>query len=358
MHRHIVSALVLCSLLLCQGAAPAFAAESESDVTTVPSDSSSGYSDVIHIGGETETSSRQYPVSMDMQTIGGVPYITKTYEIPADYPVEQLVDEFERDGYAFCSSDILVKELEGSTDTKTVSKAVTAAAQTNEKDKLLATVEQTLDYSQDGYTGQLTLDASAISFAETDRTSYGYTLRETREYDGLDRNDAAYIDKTMQKNGVTLELESVDWQVMGTTPVDGTLVPNLYKATAVYSGSATATKASGYTASLVYSGEVTKTIPGLQQVSVIYRGSPIAASAAANARMDIGRILGMCALSFVFAASGAALVVFLAGRYRKKAQQQAEYPEDDDTPMEEQELLDAGYDPLADEEELDDDEIY
>lgn len=151
MHRHIVSALVLCSLLLCHGAAPAFA--SEADVTTVLSDS--GYSDVIHIGGETETFSRQYPVSMDMQTIGGVPYIIKVYDVPADYAVEQLVSEFEQDGYAFCRSDILVKELEGSTDTQTVSKAVTAAAQTNEKDKLLATVEQTLDYSQDGYTGQL-----------------------------------------------------------------------------------------------------------------------------------------------------------------------------------------------------------
>lgn len=161
----------------------------------------------------------------------------------------------------------------------------------------------------------------------------------------------------MQKNGVTLELESVDWQVMGTTPVDGTLVPNLYKAVAIYSGRATGSKPSGYTATLLYSGEVIKSIPGRQQVSVVYRGEPVQTTQP-DSSLDPAPLIGMCALSFVFAASGAVLVVFLAGRYRKKAQQQAEYPEDDDTPMDEQELLDVGYDPLSDEEELDNDEIY
>lgn len=354
MNKRLFSAMILCSVILLHGAVPAFA---ESATSSTPNDFSGTDSGVIYVGDPSNSNSAVYPVNITMQTIGGIPYITKIYEVAADYAVEQLVDEFEQDGYAFCRSDVLVKQLEGTTETKTASKTVTAAAHTDEKDKLLSTVEQTLDYSQDGYTGQLKLDASAISFAETDRTSYGYTLRETREYDGLDRNDAAYIDKTMQKNGVTLELESVDWQVMGTTPVDGTLVPNLYKATATYSGRATASKASGYTASLVYSGEVTKTSPGQQQVSVIYRGSPIASGAADRDRSDIATALGMCALSFVFASCGAALVVFLSYRHKKKIQQELLYPEDDDSPVEEQELLGHGYDPMAYDEE-DDDEIY
>lgn len=356
MRKHLISTLAFCGLLLIQSAIPAFA-ESNTDSDTTPFAASGGqaYSDAITIG-EPTGSPQEYPVSINMQTIGGVPYITKVYEVPADYAIEQLVNEFEQDGYAFSRSDVLVKKLAGTTDTKEVSKTVTASAQSSEKDKLLATVEQVLDYEQDGYSGQLQLDASAISIEEAGRSSYSYTLQETREYDALDRNDAAYIDKTMQKNGATLELESVDWQVMGTTPVDGTLVPNMYKAVATYSGRATGSKASGYTATLVYRGEVVKTTPGQQQVSVIYRGGPIPDDTSESNTPSFLKLLGMCVLSFLFAVFGATLVIFLFNR-RKKAAQALGYPEDDDTDITGQELLDDGYDAIDYEEVLGDEEI-
>jgi hypothetical protein len=107
-------------------------------------------------------------------------------------------------------------------------------------------------------------------------------VEDVREYTSLDRNDAAYVPKTVLKNGATLQLESIEWVVMGQHPVDGRMVPNLFTAVDTYAGTAIGSRATGCTATLPYTGTGTKSVPGLVVLTVTFRGEPVAAGNAAE----------------------------------------------------------------------------
>lgn len=271
-----------------------------------------------------------YPLSITAQQVGNVPYITKVYEVSNDIDVEQLVQNFSQDGFNFSRYDILVEELPGKTETKIASKTLTFEAPSAKKEDLLPIIGHVYDYSEGGFAGQLQIDTNSISIAEDGHSSYKYTVNDTREYVGLDRNDAAYIPQTVQKNGITLELQSVDWQVVGSTPVDGGYVPNRYNAVASYAGKATGSKVTGYTATVLYTGEVAQRMPAMKQVSVIYRGELPAPESmpaeeidltAADATEDTG--LPAKNLPYILIAVGALTLigfgaVRLVRKYRKK----------------------------------------
>ena len=125
-----------------------------------------------------------------------------------------------------------------------------------------------LEYLENGFTGQLMLQPESITTAEAGKESYGYTVSDTREFSNLDRNDTAYIPKTVEKNGVSLTLAGIDWQAMG----NGT-----FTATASYSGRATGSKVTGYTSKAVYLGEVSKETLDSCTYKVIYEGASIPA---------------------------------------------------------------------------------
>ena len=101
------------------------------------------------------------------------------------------------------------------------------------------------------------------------------TLKDTREYTGLDRNDPYYIPKTAEKNGVTLSLADVQWTPMASA-ADNSEVPSLFRATAVYTGTAWGSKADGYLVSADYTGEATRTTQGSKMVSIVYEEVPSA----------------------------------------------------------------------------------
>ena len=163
--------------------------------------------------------------------------------------------------------------MEGNVQTKPVTKTVTTPAETDDTEELLTLLSPTLEYGEDGYAGTLFLDPSSISAKAADTTSYSYTLKDTREYTGLDRNDPYYIPKSAEKNGVTLTLADVQWTPMASSG-DNSEVPSLYRATAVYTGTAWGSKADGYLVTASYTGEATKTEEGQKMVSIVYEETP------------------------------------------------------------------------------------
>ena len=194
--------------------------------------------------------------------------------MPEGTDPQALVEEsLTRRGVAYQVSDILLRELEGDAQTKPVTKTVTTPAETDDTEELLTLLSPTLEYGEDGYAGTLSLDPSSISAKAADTTSYSYTLKDTREYTGLDRNDPYYIPKSAEKNGVTLTLADVQWTPMASAG-DNSEVPSLYKATAVYTGTAWGSKADGYLVTASYTGEATKAEEGQQMVSIVYEETP------------------------------------------------------------------------------------
>ena len=62
-------------------------------------------------------------------------------------------------------------------------------------------------------------------------------MTDTKVIGNLDRNDMSYVPATTTKNGKTLSLVDVEWQVTGTDLVGEALVPSRYQAVATYSAS-------------------------------------------------------------------------------------------------------------------------
>ena len=89
----------------------------------------------------------------------------------------------------------------------------------------------------------------------------------------LDRNDMSYVPATTIKNGRTLSLAGVEWQVTGTDLVGETLSPSSWQAVATYTASTSWQAATGYVTTAEYHGEVVS--EGIESVTytVVYTGA-------------------------------------------------------------------------------------
>lgn len=83
----------------------------------------------------------------------------------------------------------------------------------------------------------------------------------------------SYVPATTVKNGVTLNLSGVDWQVTGTDLVGDALSPSSYQAVATYSGRSYYKAATGYVTTAAYAGEISR--DGVESVTykVMYLGT-------------------------------------------------------------------------------------
>ena len=273
------NALLLACLMAVGLSTTAFAEEPQTVVNTENGGASISITDITpreEQEDETESSFQTgyYPIAIETAEDAGVRLLVKTFLVPEGTDPQALIEEsLTRRGITYQVSDILLRELEGDSQTKPVTKTVTTPAETDDTEELLTLLSPILEYGEDGYAGTLSLDPSSISAKAADTTSYSYTLKDTREYTGLDRNDPYYIPKSAEKNGVTLTLADVQWTPMASAG-DNSEAPSLYKATAVYTGTAWGSKADGYLVTASYTGEATKTEEGQKMVSIVYEETP------------------------------------------------------------------------------------
>lgn len=275
------NALLLACLMAVGLSTTAFAEEPQTVVNTENGGASISITDITpreEQEDETESSFQTgyFPIAIETAEDAGVRLLVKTFLVPEGTDPQALVEEsLTRRGITYQVSDILLRELEGDVQTKPVTKTVTTPAETDDTEELLTLLSPILEYGEDGYAGTLSLDPSSISAKAADTTSYSYTLKDTREYTGLDRNDPYYIPKSAEKNGVTLTLADVQWTPMASAG-DNSEVPSLYKATAIYTGTAWGSKADGYLVTASYTGEATKAAEGQKMVSIVYEEVPAA----------------------------------------------------------------------------------
>lgn len=85
----------------------------------------------------------------------------------------------------------------------------------------------------------------------------------------------SYVPATTVKNGKTLTLANVEWQVTGTALVGEALVPAQYQAVATYSASSSYQAATGYVTTAEYHGTVTSEGVDSITYTVVYTGSEI-----------------------------------------------------------------------------------
>ena len=207
------------------------------------------------------------PVLKDVRAVeqGRQTLLVKTWDVPPGYDPELLVENgFERSGLFYKRAYILLVSENYDNMSRLASETATVSHET--KDEAMALLQPIIEYNQDGYTGQLTLNADAIVTGAAGQNSYSYAVTDVREYPGLERSDPYLVPKSVEKNGVRLQLADIGWS----QPGDGG-----YTATANYRGTATGTATTGYVTTAAYMGEVSKNVLDSVTYAVVYEGSLI-----------------------------------------------------------------------------------
>ena len=208
-----------------------------------------------------------------VQNLNGSQQLIKTYVLSPDADPQGLIEEpFEQEGYLYTFADI-VKEENQLSDTLYHRETVTVETASNDLSKILEQLEPSVDYDDGTYKGTLALDHTSIHTEVSGYETRSSTVTATKTIGPVDRNDMSYVPATTVKNGVTLNLSGVDWQVTGTDLVGDALSPSSYQAVATYSGKSYYKAATGYVTTAGYAGEISR--DGVESVTykVMYLGT-------------------------------------------------------------------------------------
>ena len=235
----------------------------------------------------------EVPTDTVVQNLNGSQQAIKTFTIPANQDPQSLIEEpFELEGYLYTFADI-VKEENMVDESKSHTETITLETDTDDLAKIL---------------GQ------------------------------LDRNDMSYVPPTTVKNGRTLSLANVEWQVTGTDLVGETLMPSSYQAVATYSARASYQAATGYVTTAEYTGDVTH--EGVESVTYVltYLGTKGGVKGGiGQAFSNVGRFFAANWLALLVGAVLAAAVIFgilyvsYVRRHRADVPVDAEYETADDS---------------------------
>ncbi len=200
----------------------------------------------------------EVPTSTVIQNLNGSQQLIKIYTLSPDADPQTLIEApFDLEGYVYTFADI-VKTENHAADTDRHTETVTLETSSNELSDILEQLAPTMEYNDGVYTGTLALDHTSLRTEASGYTTKSRTVSATRTIGPVDRNDMSYVPSTTVKDGVTLSLTGVDWQITGTDVVGESLAPSSYQAVASYSGKTYYKAATGYVTTAQYVGEISR----------------------------------------------------------------------------------------------------
>ena len=223
----------------------------------------------------TSVFAAEVPETFVTENLNGQQRLVKTYTLVPDIDPETLKEpSFEYDGFTYTWA-YTTKEEHPFLETKDVVEIITVETAKNDLAQILAELTPSIEYDDGSFSGELTLDHTTLTTEAAGYTTKYSKTTETKVIAHLDRNDMSYVPATTVKNGKTLSLANVDWQVTGTTLVGESLVPSQFQAVATYSASNSYKAATGYVTTAEYHGEVTS--EGIKNITytVVYTGTEI-----------------------------------------------------------------------------------
>ena len=199
----------------------------------------------------------EVPTSTVVQNLNGSQQVVKTYTVSPEVDAQTLIEEpFQLEGFLYTYADI-VKQENQVAERQSHTETVTVETAKKNLDVILEQLAPTMEYDDGTWAGTLALDHTSISTQAAGYTTGSSTVTTTKTIGPLDRNDMSYVPATTTKNGVTLNLSNVEWQVIGTDVVGDVMAPCSYQAVATYSGKSYYKAATGYVTTANYVGEVT-----------------------------------------------------------------------------------------------------
>jgi len=217
----------------------------------------------------------EVPVSLVAENVNGQQRIVKTYELPPGTDPETLKEpSFDYDGFTYTWA-YTTKEEHTFLETKDVTEKVTVETATKNLDQILQQLASTIPYDDGEFSGELALDHTTLSTEAAGYATKSGKVTATKTIGPVGRNDMSYVPATTVKDGRTLNLVNVEWQVIGTDLVGDALAPSSYQAVATYSASTSSQVATGYVTTAEYKGAVTAS--GVKSITytVVYTGVEI-----------------------------------------------------------------------------------
>ena len=209
----------------------------------------------------------EVPTDTVVQNLNGSQQVIKTFTIPADQDPQSLIEQpFELEGYLYTFTDI-VKTENTVEESKPHTEVITVETDKNDLALILQQLKPTVEFDDGTFKGTLALDHTSLNTEASGYAAKSYTVSEVKTIGRLDRNDMSYVPSTTVKNGRTLNLANVEWQVTGTDLVGEALMPSQYQAVATYSAKASYQAATGYVTTAEYVGDVTH--EGVESVTYV-----------------------------------------------------------------------------------------
>ena len=209
----------------------------------------------------------EVPTDTVVQNLNGSQQAIKTFTVSPEQDPAALIEEpFELEGYLYNFADI-VKSENPVEETQIHTEVITVETTKDDLALILEQLKPTIEYDDGRFQGTLALDHTSLNTVAAGYATKNYTVTETKTIGQLDRNDMSYVPATTIKNGRTLSLANVEWQVTGTDLVGEALMPSQYQAVATYSAKASYQAARGYVTTAEYTGEITH--EGVESVTYV-----------------------------------------------------------------------------------------
>ncbi len=215
-----------------------------------------------------------YPTSVTRSEDGTE--IRKMYDLgPEDDPAGIPRSGFEQGGFRYTLTDLLQQEAPEYQE-RQHTETFTVESPSKDMETVLGLLPQEREFmSEDGFTGTLALRLDTVQVEVAGYGSASKTVTATRSYPNLSGQDTSYIPKTIQDNGRTMTLQTIDWQTDNTANVDGYAIGDRYTAVATYSGTATNSYVTGYNVTAEYAGTISRIALDRVRYVAIFEGSPI-----------------------------------------------------------------------------------
>ena len=215
------------------------------------------------------------PDNLVVENLNGQQRITKTYVLPPGTDPEELKESsFDYDGFSYAWA-YTTKEEHTFLEAKPVTQTVTVETAKKDLDAVLEQLAPTILYDDGEFTGELALDHTTLSTVAAGYATKRGSVTATKTIGPLARNDMSYVPATTTKNGMTLHLANVEWQVIGADVVGDVTAPCSYQAVATYSASTSYQVATGYVTTAEYKGEVVSQGVDSITYTVVYVGTEI-----------------------------------------------------------------------------------
>lgn len=223
----------------------------------------------------TSAFAAEVPESFVTENLNGQQRLIKTYTLAPDIDPDTLKEpSFDYDGFTYTWA-YTTKIEHPFLESKDAVEIITVETAKNDLSQILAELAPSIEYDDGEFAGELSLDHTTLKTEAAGYTTKYSKTTETKVIGNLDRNDMSYVPATTVKNGKTLSLANVDWQVTGTALVGESLVPAQYQAIATYSASSSYQAATGYVTTAEYHGEVIS--EGIENITytVVFTGEAI-----------------------------------------------------------------------------------